>query len=756
MMAAVSALVIALTAATMIILDRVYGLDRPRRATGQWLAGRYAAHGRTDGRRFAARQRLQWRAPCRVLPDGRLSGLLGQTGRRPPGACLLDAAGSRHVREPRTGTALMNTPTPHAANTVIIGAGPAGIRAAQTFLAHGLRPCLVDEGLRGGGQIYRRQPENFKRSAKALYGFEAAKAQAVHATLDQLRADIDYRPETLVWNAEARVLDTLCNGRAGQIPFKHLLVATGATDRILPVPGWTLPGVYSLGAAQIALKFQGCSIGQRVEIEGQRRVSGVTWQQGGQRKSLACDAVAFAHALRSETQLADLLGCEFTWSGLNRAWLPSRDGAGRSSVEGVYLAGDGAGIMGADAAELAGELAALTLLSDIGQRIDPARSVELQRQLEAIQRFRQGLETAFPFPEDWAAKAPDTLMVCRCEEVSAGDIRQTVAEGHWEINRVKAMCRRGSAAGAGADQANPVWCGGRTMSQPTDVDAVVIGGGIVGASAALFLALRGKRVALLERDFFGSHSSGVNYGGVRRQGRPLSQLPLSQRAHEIWGDLRAFIGTDGEYVRSGHLKLARSDKDMASLAAYEQATRGFGLDLQLLDHRQLRARFPWAGDVATDNTQRFRAPWLLNCAGAWAAQLAQQFGEPVPMRAGHPAMLVTEPLPMFMDVSTGVEGGGIYARQVARGNCVLGGGQGFALDPATARPGQAAILEILRNAAELYPPLAGAQAIRTWSGTEGYLPDREPVLGASSTQPGLLHGFGFAGSGFQIGPAAGE
>lgn len=345
------------------------------------------------------------------------------------------------------------------------------------------------------------------------------------------------------------------------------------------------------------------------------------------------------------------------------------------------------------------------------------------------------------------------------------------------------------------------------MSQPTEVDAVVIGGGIVGASAALFLALSGKRVALLERDFFGSHSSGVNYGGVRRQGRPLSQLPLSQRAHEIWGDLRAFIGTDGEYVRSGHLKLARSDKDMASLAAYEQATRGFGLDLQLLDHRQLRARFPWAGDVAvgaslcaddghanprlvspafafaarragaqtfeqahvtqvshdgqafvvqTANTQRFRAPWLLNCAGAWAAQLAQQFGEPVPMRAGHPAMLVTEPLPMFMDVSTGVEGGGIYARQVARGNCVLGGGQGFALDPATARPGQAAILEILRNAAELYPPLAGAQAIRTWSGTEGYLPDREPVLGASSTQPGLLHGFGFAGSGFQIGPAAGE
>ncbi|MFY1663348.1 NAD(P)/FAD-dependent oxidoreductase [Pseudomonas sp. Pseu.R1] len=345
------------------------------------------------------------------------------------------------------------------------------------------------------------------------------------------------------------------------------------------------------------------------------------------------------------------------------------------------------------------------------------------------------------------------------------------------------------------------------MSRPLEVDAVVIGGGIVGSSAALFLARAGKCVALLERDFFGSHSSGVNYGGVRRQGRPLSQLPLSQRAHGLWTDLQNLIGIDGEYLRSGHLKLARSDKDMAALAAYAQASRGFALNLQLLDRAQLRARFPWAGDVAvgaslcaddghanprlvspafalaarragaqafeqahvtsvshdgytfdvrTASGQNFRAPWLLNCAGAWAAGLAEQFGEPVPMRSGHPAMLVTEPLPMFMDVSTGVEGGGIYARQVARGNCVLGGGQGFALDPTRARPGQAAILEILRNAVELYPPLAGAQAIRTWSGTEGYLPDREPVLGASATQPGLLHGFGFAGSGFQIGPAAGE
>ncbi|MDI3272148.1 FAD-dependent oxidoreductase [Pseudomonas sp. AL03] len=340
-----------------------------------------------------------------------------------------------------------------------------------------------------------------------------------------------------------------------------------------------------------------------------------------------------------------------------------------------------------------------------------------------------------------------------------------------------------------------------------EVDAVIIGGGIVGASAALFLSKAGRRVALLERDFCGSHSSGVNYGGVRRQGRPLSQLPLSQRAHDIWGQLPQLIGIDGEYQRSGHLKLARSLSDLHALQDYAAGSQGFGLDLQVLERSELRARFPWVGEVAVGasfcpddghanprlvspafaraarrhgaqvheqcpvaavehDDQRFRvstqtglelhAPWLLNCAGAWAGSLAAQFGEPVPMHAGHPAMLVTEPLPLVMNASTGVEGGGIYARQVARGNCVLGGGQGFALDDARARPGQHAVIEILRQAVELYPFLEGAQAIRTWSGTEGYLPDRQPVIGHSGTQPGLLHAFGFAGAGFQIGPAVGQ
>jgi sarcosine oxidase subunit beta len=246
---------------------------------------------------------------------------------------------------------------------------------------------------------------------------------------------------------------------------------------------------------------------------------------------------------------------------------------------------------------------------------------------------------------------------------------------------------------------------------------------------------------------------------------------------------------------------------MASLERYRMMTQGFDLELELISGERLRALCPWLGaravggslcredgqanprlvspafaraaeragavvlertpvdEVVGDrngftlrsgNTLEVHAPLLLNCAGAWAGQLAAQFGEPVPMRSGHPAMAVTEPLPHFMDWSLGVEGGGIYCRQVARGNLVLGGGSGLALDADRARSDRDAITVLAGQAIELIPALRDAQLIRTWSGTEGYLPDREPVLGCSRTMPGLIHGFGFAGAGFQVGPAVGE
>jgi NADPH-dependent 2,4-dienoyl-CoA reductase/sulfur reductase-like enzyme len=151
---------------------------------------------------------------------------------------------------------------------VVVGAGPAGVRAAQTLVEAGLRPTVVDESPASGGQIYRRQPALFRRSYETLYGFEADRAKALHNAFDGLANQVDYRPDTLAWNVYDGVLHTLRDGVAGKLPFDALILATGATDRLLPIKGWTLPGCYSMGAAQIALKAQACAIGRRVVFLG--------------------------------------------------------------------------------------------------------------------------------------------------------------------------------------------------------------------------------------------------------------------------------------------------------------------------------------------------------------------------------------------------------------------------------------------------------------------------------------------------------
>src|SRR5690349_12842271 len=132
-----------------------------------------------------------------------------------------------------------------APRIVIVGAGPAGVRAAETLVAAGLRPLVLDDQARCGGQIYRQPGAGFERAKRSLYGFEATKAHALHTTMDALLAHIDYQSDTLVWDCEARHgqggrLVALRNSREQNVPFSHLILATGATDRVLPIPGWTL------------------------------------------------------------------------------------------------------------------------------------------------------------------------------------------------------------------------------------------------------------------------------------------------------------------------------------------------------------------------------------------------------------------------------------------------------------------------------------------------------------------------------------
>jgi len=165
----------------------------------------------------------------------------------------------------------------------------------------------------------------------------------------------------------------------------------------------------------------------------------------GKRLEFACDAVALGYHLRPETQLADLAGCGFIFDDDAKQWLPAIDGDGRSSVKGVYLAGDGTRVRGADAAERAGRLAALAALRDHGV---PAAGIgdmdSLRAELARFSRFAAGLREAFPWPAKFAAALPDETIVCRCEAITAGELRRVVREaGATEANRAKAFSRVG-------------------------------------------------------------------------------------------------------------------------------------------------------------------------------------------------------------------------------------------------------------------------------------------------------------------------
>jgi len=164
----------------------------------------------------------------------------------------------------------------------------------------------------------------------------------------------------------------------------------------------------------------------------------------GAMLEVECDAVALGYHLRSETQLADLAGCEFRFDHALQQWLPVADEDGRSNVRGVYLAGDGARVRGADAAERAGRLAALAAIKDIGMTCNEDEANKLRTQLSRFTRFAAGLRTAFPWPARFAATLPDETIVCRCEAVTAGELRRVVNDmGAKEANRAKAFSRVG-------------------------------------------------------------------------------------------------------------------------------------------------------------------------------------------------------------------------------------------------------------------------------------------------------------------------
>jgi sarcosine oxidase subunit beta len=345
------------------------------------------------------------------------------------------------------------------------------------------------------------------------------------------------------------------------------------------------------------------------------------------------------------------------------------------------------------------------------------------------------------------------------------------------------------------------------VTERLTVDVAIIGGGTAACAAAVALREAGLTVAVLEKRLCGAGASGVNFGGVRQQGRHLAELPLSQRSRALWDHLNERLGKDVEFEATGHIKLARSEADMAELERYATDAREHGLELIMLGANAVREELPWLGPNvigaslsptdgqanprvvgpafarlarklgaeirelapvhrATSTGEGFeteadgvtvKSRWLVNAAGAGAGHVATWFGERAPVAPLMPGMVVTEPLPYFVSRSIGVCGGDVYVRQIRRGNVIFGGGHGWGdFERGLARPKTDETLGGMMRAVNVVPALAGAQVIRTWSGMDGEMPDHIPVIGFSSTTPRLVHAFGFSGHGFQLGPVIGQ
>lgn len=411
----------------------------------------------------------------------------------------------------------------HAWEAIVVGTGPAGMAAAATLAENGARTLVVDEQPEIGGQIYRAIERNRADPAmRRILGDDYLRGAAL---VDRFRASGAHLSlRTLVWRVDEDLgVWTRKDGTVDLHRAPAVIVATGAMERPVPVEGWTLPGVMTIGALQILLKaarmlpagrlvlagsgplfylfahqcveagvtditLLDTATGRRqwsalpllpralsgegwrylakgvkllaalrrarvtiyrhvktVAIEGDTRATSIRFTAGGHVRQLPCDVIGLHEGVIPHQQMTRSIGCEHDFDPAQRCFRPRRDGWGRASLPGLFVAGDAGGIIGADASIHDGTIAALAVLHDLGR-------------MTAQERDRQGNDsrgslrahlTARPFidhlyrPRDAILAPPDETVICRCEMVKAGALRATVARGVLGPAQAKAFLRCG-------------------------------------------------------------------------------------------------------------------------------------------------------------------------------------------------------------------------------------------------------------------------------------------------------------------------
>ena len=406
---------------------------------------------------------------------------------------------------------------------VIIGAGPAGLAAALEAAKQKLSVLVLDEQPEAGGQIYRSisttkllRPETY-----SLLGPDYQVGQTLEHSFQQ--SGVDYIPSASVWQLEPdRSVLYLRNGDVRQVGARRLLIATGAMERPVPIPGWTLPGVMGAAAADVLLKSSGTVPSGRVVLAGsgpllwltasrlaaadvdilavletttflnylqalqhlpralragknllkglrlKRQVrnagipvySGIHNLHAGGSQQL--ETVCFTHRKKSRqletetlllhegvvsnTQLTRQLGCEHIWNEQQRYWHPSLDEWGNTSVDGVAVAGDGGMVAGAMIAKASGHLSAMEAafqLGTISQKQRDTMAKISRKEIRHHQAIRPFLEHLYPPSPECLVPTNEATIVCRCEEVSAGQIQESITWGAVDMSQIKAFTRCG-------------------------------------------------------------------------------------------------------------------------------------------------------------------------------------------------------------------------------------------------------------------------------------------------------------------------
>jgi NADPH-dependent 2,4-dienoyl-CoA reductase/sulfur reductase-like enzyme len=354
-------------------------------------------------------------------------------------------------------------------DVAIVGAGPAGIAAAVAAASAGRRVVLLDEAPRPGGNIWRHtHRSHLPGSARQwLARLDGSGARVINgATVVDATRELSVTAE-----------------RAGQpllIQANSLILTTGARERFLPFPGWTLPGVFGVGGGQALLKsglnvkdktvvvagsgplllpvaaalaqagahvalvaeqapasrvtpfaaglwrspsrlaqaagyrarFRRYALGTWVvNATGQDRVKSVTVANGKRAWSMRCDLLCVGYGLVPANELAIHLGADID-NDLVRV-----DGMQRTSVAGVFAAGEPTGIAGMDAALVSGQAAGFAAAGD------DRRARALSAEFVPHRRFAEKLENTFALRPELRGLCGRDTVVCRCEDVRFSDFR---------------------------------------------------------------------------------------------------------------------------------------------------------------------------------------------------------------------------------------------------------------------------------------------------------------------------------------------